>query len=112
MGDLCIDQRVLRIGIQQRERPGSSRAVPCCTALDYLPQHTTIDLSLGRNFGDNLSASITGLNIANRRVMLDDSLTFGGFHFNNPREILSNCATVFTIEDRGGCRRYGWTRWC
>ena len=31
--------------------------------------------------------SVTALNIANRRVMLDDSLTFGGFHFNDPREI-------------------------
>ncbi len=31
--------------------------------------------------------SVSGLNVTNRRVMLDDSLTFGGFHFNNPREI-------------------------
>jgi len=27
------------------------------------------------------------LNVANRRVLLDNSLTFGGFHYNNPREI-------------------------
>jgi hypothetical protein len=60
---------------------------PCCTALDYLPQHTTVDLSIGKNLRDDLSMSVTGLNIANRRVMLDDSLTFGGFHFNDPREI-------------------------
>ena len=28
-----------------------------------------------------------GLNVANRRVLLDNSLTFGGFHYNDPREI-------------------------
>jgi outer membrane cobalamin receptor len=60
---------------------------PCCSSLDYLPQHTTVDLSLGKDFGENFSVSVSGLNVANRRVMLDDSLTFGGFHWNNPREI-------------------------
>ena len=59
----------------------------CCSSLDYLPQHTTVDLSLGKDFGESFSISVSGLNVTNRRVMLDDSLTFGGFHFNNPREI-------------------------
>jgi endonuclease V-like protein UPF0215 family len=31
--------------------------------------------------------SVNALNVANRRVLLDSSLTFGGFHWNNPREI-------------------------
>jgi hypothetical protein len=53
----------------------------------YLPQHTTFDLSLGKTFSENLSASITATNTANRRVLLDNSLTFGGFHFNDPRQI-------------------------
>ncbi len=53
----------------------------------YLPQHTTFDLTLGKNFGERFSASITALNVANRRVELDNSVTFGGFHWNNPREI-------------------------
>jgi outer membrane receptor protein involved in Fe transport len=60
---------------------------PCCSSLDYLPAHTTVDLSLGKDFGESFSISATALNVANRRVMLDDSLTFGGFHFNNPREL-------------------------
>lgn len=59
----------------------------CCSTLDYLPSHKTFDLSIGKDFGENFSASVSGLNIGNRRVMYDDSLTFGGFHFNNPREI-------------------------
>ena len=54
---------------------------------NYLPQHTTFDLSLGKTFGENVSVSATSLNVANRRVLLDNSLTFGGFHYNDPRQI-------------------------
>ena len=54
---------------------------------DYLPQHTTFDLTLGKQFGERFSASVTALNVANRRVELDNSVTFGGFHWNNPREV-------------------------
>jgi outer membrane receptor for ferrienterochelin and colicin len=54
---------------------------------EHLPGHTTLDVSLGRNFGENLSVSVTALNIANRHFLLDNSLTFGGTHYFNPREI-------------------------
>jgi hypothetical protein len=54
---------------------------------DHLPQHTTFDLSLGKDFSERFSASLHALNVANRRVDLDNSQTFGGFHWNNPREI-------------------------
>jgi outer membrane receptor protein involved in Fe transport len=54
---------------------------------DYLPPHTTFDLTLGKEFGETFSASVSALNVANRRVDLDNSVTFGGFHWNNPREI-------------------------
>lgn len=54
---------------------------------DHLPQHTTVDLSLGKDFGEQFSTSLHALNLANRRVDLDNSQTFGGFHWNNPREI-------------------------
>jgi hypothetical protein len=53
----------------------------------HLPPHTTFDLSLGKDFGERISASLNLLNVANRRVELDNSQTFGGFHWNNPREI-------------------------
>ena len=53
----------------------------------YLPGHTTFDLSLGKDFGERVSASLNALNVANRRVELDNSTTFGGFHWNNPREV-------------------------
>jgi outer membrane receptor protein involved in Fe transport len=54
---------------------------------NYLPQHTTFDLSAGRSFAERWTASVTATNVANRRVLLDNSLTFGGFHYNDPRQI-------------------------
>ena len=54
---------------------------------NYLPQHTTFDLTLGKDFSERFSASVSATNVANRRVELDNSVTFGGFHWNNPREI-------------------------
>lgn len=54
---------------------------------NYLPQHTTFDLTLSRPVGDNVTVKVTALNVANRRVLLDNSLTFGGFHENDPRQI-------------------------
>ncbi len=53
----------------------------------YLPQHTTFDLSLGKDFSERFSATFNAINVANRRVELDNSVTFGGFHWNNPREV-------------------------
>jgi hypothetical protein len=54
---------------------------------DYLPGHATFDLSLGKSFAEKYSVSVTALNVANRRVELDNSLTFGGFHWNDSRQI-------------------------
>ncbi len=53
----------------------------------YLPGHTTFDLALGKSFAEKYTVSVTALNVANRRVQLDNSLTFGGFHWNDPRQI-------------------------
>ena len=53
----------------------------------YLPGHAQVDLSLGKEFGEGLSLSVTALNVANRHLLIDNSLTFGGFHYDNPREI-------------------------
>jgi hypothetical protein len=54
---------------------------------EYLPAHTTFDLSAGHNFGEKLSISANVLNVTNHRVLLDNSITIGGFHFNDPRMI-------------------------
>jgi outer membrane receptor protein involved in Fe transport len=52
-----------------------------------LPQHTTFDLALGKSFGEGWSFSFNALNVANRHFLLDNSLTFGGTHYFNSREI-------------------------
>ncbi len=52
----------------------------------HLPPHTTFDLSVGKSFGEKLSVAFSALNVGNRRFLLDNSNTFGGTHFNSPRE--------------------------
>lgn len=60
-------------------------------ALPPIPSHlageTTADLSVGKSFGERFAASLTFLNLTNTHLLIDNSLTFGGFHFNNPREV-------------------------
>ena len=53
----------------------------------YLPSHTTFDLSLSKEIDGRCVVSVNSLNVANRRVELDNSVTFGGFHWNAPREV-------------------------
>lgn len=53
----------------------------------HLQPHTTVDLSVGKSIGDRFSVAVNGLNIANRRFLLDNSSTFGGTHYADPRQI-------------------------
>jgi outer membrane receptor protein involved in Fe transport len=54
---------------------------------DHLQPHTTFDLSVGKQFGERFSANLQAINVANRRVLLDNSFTFGGTHYLSPREV-------------------------
>jgi outer membrane receptor protein involved in Fe transport len=53
----------------------------------HLPEHTTFDLSIGKTVAENLTVSVTALNLTNRRFLLDNSTTFGGTHYADPRQI-------------------------
>jgi outer membrane receptor for ferrienterochelin and colicin len=53
----------------------------------HLPGHAEINLSAGKSFGESFSASLTVLNLTDRHLLVDNSLTFGGVHFNDPRQI-------------------------
>jgi TonB dependent receptor/Carboxypeptidase regulatory-like domain/TonB-dependent Receptor Plug Domain len=53
----------------------------------HLPSHAELNLSAGKSFGKNLSASVTLLNATDRHLLVDNSLTFGGVHYNDPRQI-------------------------
>jgi outer membrane receptor protein involved in Fe transport len=53
----------------------------------HLEPHTTFDLSIGKSIKENLTVSATALNLTNRRFLLDNSQTFGGTHYADPRQI-------------------------
>jgi len=53
----------------------------------HLPSHGEINLSAGKSFGERFSASLTILNLTDRHLLVDNSLTFGGVHYNDPRQI-------------------------
>jgi outer membrane receptor protein involved in Fe transport len=53
----------------------------------YLPVHTTFDVSAGHSFGERWRAAVNVVNVTNHRVLLDNSVTIGGFHYNDPRMI-------------------------
>jgi hypothetical protein len=53
----------------------------------YLPVHTTFDVSAGRGFGERWRAAVNVVNVTNHRVLTDNSITIGGFHWNDPRMI-------------------------
>ncbi|MGB6450571.1 MAG: TonB-dependent receptor [Steroidobacteraceae bacterium] len=53
----------------------------------HLPSYVVLDLTVGRNITRDLSVSLTGLNVTNRHLLTDNSLTFGGVHWNNPFQI-------------------------
>ena len=54
---------------------------------NYLPVHTTFDITAGHSIGERLELTASVLNVTNHRVLLDNSVTIGGFHFNDPRQI-------------------------
>ena len=56
---------------------------------DHLPGHTTFDVTVGKDFGERFAVSLNALNVANRRILLDNSFTFGGTHYMNPRELFA-----------------------
>jgi len=53
----------------------------------YLPVHTTFDVSAGHAIGERWNFTASIINVTNHRVLLDNSVTIGGFHFNDPRQI-------------------------
>jgi hypothetical protein len=58
----------------------------------YLPAHTTFDVSAGRKLGERWKLTGSVVNVTNHRVLMDNSITLGGFHYNDPR--------MFMVEAR------------
>ena len=55
----------------------------------YLPAHTTFDVSMGRSLGERWKFSGSVVNVTNHRVLMDNSVTLGGFHYNDPRMLMA-----------------------
>lgn len=55
----------------------------------YLPVHTTFDVSAGRSLGERWKVSGSVVNVTNHRVLMDNSITLGGFHYNDPRMFMA-----------------------
>jgi hypothetical protein len=53
----------------------------------HLPSHAEVNLAVGKSFARSLAASLTVLNLTDRHLLIDNSLTFGGVHYNDPRQI-------------------------
>ena len=53
----------------------------------HLPGNSTVDLALGKSFGENFTLRIGATNLFNDRYLLDSSNTFGGTHFADPRMV-------------------------
>jgi hypothetical protein len=56
----------------------------------YLPVHTTFDASAGHALGERWKFAINVINVTNHRVLQDNSVTIGGFHYNDPRMFQAN----------------------
>ncbi len=61
----------------------------------HLPSYAVLDLTAGRNITRDLTVSITALNVTNRHLLTDNSLTFGGVHWNNPFQIYAELRYKF-----------------
>jgi hypothetical protein len=54
----------------------------------HLPAHTEFSLSLSKAFGESLRVSFTAQNLSDSRYLIDNSNTFGGTHWNYPRQFM------------------------
>lgn len=61
----------------------------------HLPSHTSADLAVGKSFGERWSARLSALNLTNNHYLLDNSNTFGGTHFVDPRMFAAQVKYTF-----------------
>jgi hypothetical protein len=65
---------------------------------EYLPHDTNLSVSLGKTFRKKLLLTGNITNVTNHRVLLDNSLTFGGFHYNAPRQYYGELRYHFSYD--------------
>ena len=70
----------------------------------YLPSHTTFDLSIGKTFAEKYTFSVNSVNVANRRVQLDNSLPSADFTGMIHGKSMASSGTGLTIRSRSSVR--------
>jgi hypothetical protein len=55
----------------------------------HLSSNASLDVSVDKTFSKSLSGSVTVLNVTNRHLLIDNSLTFDGYHWNYPRQVFA-----------------------
>jgi outer membrane receptor protein involved in Fe transport len=65
------------------------------TAPSHLPAHATLDVAVAKSFGEKVTLRLTGLNLSDNHYLLDNSNTFGGTHYVNPRTFSGQLAYRF-----------------
>ncbi len=56
----------------------------------HLPPHTQVDIAFGKSFTDNLSMTLSVLNIGNSRFLYGRESAFAATHYNDPRQIIGS----------------------
>ena len=54
----------------------------------HLPGHQTLNFSIEKRLTSAVSLDLTAINVSGARYLLDNSNTFGGTHFDAPRQII------------------------
>ena len=87
---------LLRLGLTNGNQPPM-------TPGDHLQPHTTFDLALVKEFGERFSVNLQAINVANRRVLLDNRFTFVARILSNRAKFSCNCGIAFAIDSRPLC---------
>lgn len=67
----------------------------------HLPSNGALDLSVGKAFGQQLRVSLTVLNVTDKHLLIDNSLTFDGFELSAP----DLCSAALSLRLLMACAR-------
>jgi len=61
----------------------------------HLPGHTVFDVSVGKHIGKSWAVAVHAVNATDERFLLDNSNTFGGTHYVDPRQVYARLTYRF-----------------
>jgi outer membrane receptor protein involved in Fe transport len=54
----------------------------------HLGSNNTLDIAISKSIGERWTVGLTAVNLADHRFLIDNSNTFGGTHWSEPRQII------------------------